>query len=120
MKLVGWCSCAGDNGKDITVVPVQSFDENVAFIEMGSGADLQRKAVKPGEVLLFSWEKLKTLNDLNAIAYSSDHKELYKLRHEIINSTMRASELRWLPLKTKTMKNPVKSTGMLELLGFEI
>lgn len=99
VKLVGWCSYFDDkNGKGITVVPVQSFDDNVAFIEMGSGLDLQRKAVKEGEVLLFSWEKSIKWNDLNAIAYSSDNKELYKLGYEIINSTIRPAELRWLPI----------------------
>jgi hypothetical protein len=97
VKMVGWCSYADDNGKGITVVPVQSFDDNVAFIEMGSGTDLQRKAVKAGEVLLFSWGKSIRWNDLNAIAYSSDNKELYKLRYEIINSTIHPDELRWFP-----------------------
>jgi|GEM_PF-1682223 hypothetical protein len=98
VKLVGWCSYADDNGQGITVVPVQSFDDNVAFIEMGSGADLQRKAVSTGEVLLFSWEKLIRWNDLNAIAYSSDHEELYKLGYEVNNSTVHTDELRWLPI----------------------
>lgn len=97
VKLVGWCSYADENGNGITVVPVQSFDDNVALIEMGSGADLQRKAVTTGEVLFFSWEKPIRWNDLNAIAYSSDNKELYKLRYEIINSTIRTDELRWFP-----------------------
>lgn len=98
VKLVGWCSYADvENGKGITVVPVQSVDDNVAFIEMGSGADLQRKTVKAGGVLLFSWEKSIRWNDLNAIAYSSDNKELYKLGYEITNSTIHSDELRWLP-----------------------
>jgi hypothetical protein len=98
VKLVGWCSYADDeNGNCITVVPVQSFDDNVAFIEMGTGADLQRKVVKAGEVLLFYWEKSIRWKDLNAIAYSSDNKELYKLGYEINNSTIHTDELRWLP-----------------------
>lgn len=95
---MGWCSYVDvENGKGITVVHVQSFDDNVAFIEMGSGADLQRKTVKVGGVLLFSWKKSIKLNDLNAIAYSSDDKELYKLGYKIINSTIHADELRWIP-----------------------
>ncbi|WP_312106522.1 hypothetical protein [Lachnoclostridium sp.] len=98
VKLVGWCSYSeGSNG--ITVVPVQSFDDNVAYIKMGSGADLQQKMVKTGEVLLFYWTKSIRWNDLNAIAYSSDNKELYKLGYEIVNSTIHPDELRWLPSK---------------------
>ena len=97
VKRVGWCSYTDDeNGKGITVVPVQSFDDNVAFIEMCSGSDLQRKEVISGEVLLFSWEKSIIWNDLNAVAYSSDNKELYKLGYEIINSTIQPDGLRWL------------------------
>lgn len=98
VKLVGWCSYSdGRNG--ITVVPVQSFDDNVAYIKMGSGADLQQKMIKAGEVLLFSWTKSIRWNDLNAIAYSSDNKELYKLEYEIVNSTIHPDGLRWLPSK---------------------
>lgn len=98
VKLVGWCSYS-DGKIGITVVPVQSFDDNVAYIKMGFGTDLQQKMVKTGEVLLFSWTKSIRWNDLDAIAYSSDNKELYKLGYEIINSTIHPDELRWLPCK---------------------
>ncbi|MGB8455794.1 MAG: hypothetical protein WCD89_26195 [Anaerocolumna sp.] len=99
VKLVGWYSYInGETGKGLTVVPVQSFDDNIAYIEMGSGTDLQRKVVNAGEVLFFSWEKSIRWNDLNGIAYSSDNKELYKLRYEIINSTIHPDELRWFPI----------------------
>lgn len=98
VKLVGWCSYSdGGAGKGITVVPVQSFDDRVAFIEMGSGPDLQRKPVKTGEVLLFSWEKSIKWNNLKAIACSGDNKVLYKLGYEVNNSKINMDELRWLP-----------------------
>jgi RNA polymerase sigma factor (sigma-70 family) len=46
VKLVGWCSGKYDE-KGITVVPVQCFDEQVAYIEMGTN-NRQRKEVKVG------------------------------------------------------------------------
>ncbi|MDF2512956.1 MAG: hypothetical protein K0S04_2822 [Herbinix sp.] len=97
IKLVGWCNYNDGADNYITVVPVQSFDENVAFIEMGPVTDRQRKAVKSGEVLIFSWKKSINWNDLNGVAYSIDNQELYHLGYEIVNSTIHPSELRWLP-----------------------
>lgn len=97
IKLVGWCSWA-DGDKGITVVPIQCFDANVAYIEMGSGTDYERKDVIVGDVVVFAWNKGIMWNDLNAVAYSSDDKQLYELGYEIINSTVKADELRWLPI----------------------
>lgn len=96
VKLVGWCSY-NDYKNGITVIPVQNFDEQVTYIEMGSDSDLQRKEIKVNEVLLFTWKKSLRWNDLNAVAYSSDNKALYKLGYEINNSTIHADELRWFP-----------------------
>ncbi|MBL4937753.1 hypothetical protein JK636_18775 [Clostridium sp. YIM B02515] len=97
IKLVGWCSL--NNGeKGVTTVPVQSFDKKVSYIKMGSNSDLLVKNIPYGEVVIFTWNKGIPWNVLNAIAYSSDNKPLYKLGYEIVNSAIKADELRWLPV----------------------
>ena len=96
IKLVGWCSGKYDE-RGITVVPIQCFDENVAYIEMGTNDRLQ-KEVKVGEVIIFSWTNSLRWNDLNGIAYSKNDEPLYKLGYDIKNSTIKTDELRWLPV----------------------
>lgn len=98
IKLVGWYSVTSD-GEGITVVPIQCFDDNVAYIKMGDNDDRLRKEVKVGEVVIFSWATSLRWNDLNGIAYSKDDKPLYKLGYEIENSFIKTDELRWLPIQ---------------------
>ncbi|WP_313127910.1 zf-HC2 domain-containing protein [Anaerocolumna sp.] len=96
VKLVGWCSGKYDE-QGITVVPVQCFDEQVAYIEMGTN-DRLRKEVKVGEVMIFSWANSLRWNDLDGIAYSKEGEPLYKLGYDNKNATIRTDELRWLPV----------------------
>ncbi|MGF7143241.1 hypothetical protein HNQ56_001664 [Anaerotaenia torta] len=96
IKLVGWYSGAR-NGHGITVVPIQCLDENIAYIEMGANERL-RKEAKIGEVMIFSWANTLRWNDLDGIAYSADGEPLYRLGYDHQNSTIKADELRWLPL----------------------
>lgn len=100
IRLVGWYSGNYDKG-GLTVVPIQCLDENVAYIEMGTN-DRQRKEVKAGEILIFSWRNSLRWNDLNGIAYSKDNKPLYKLGYDIKNFTIKTDELRWLPVYDET------------------
>lgn len=96
IKLVGWCSYT-TGGKRITVVPVQCYDENVAYIEMGPEPERLRKDIPLKQTVIFSWEKSIPWNDLNGFAYSKDHKKLYRFGYEIKNNTINPSELRWFP-----------------------
>jgi hypothetical protein len=102
IKLVGWCSY-GDKKKFLTVVPIQNYDKNVAYIEMGPVTDRIHKETPLNQTIIFSWNKSIPWNDLNAIAYSKDKEALYHLGYEIKNSTI-ISELRWLPIE-KTADN---------------
>ena len=100
VKMVGWCTMADTgNGEGLTAIPVQSYDEQVAYIEMGPEADRIVKSVPYGDTVIFAWDKDIPWNDLNAIAYSSGGQPLYKLGYEIVNNTIKRDELRWLPIK---------------------
>ena len=73
VKLVGWCSITDTgNGEGLTAIPVQSYDERVAYIEMGPEDYRIMKSVSFGDTVIFAWDKGIPWNDLNAIAYSSD------------------------------------------------
>ncbi len=96
IKLVGWYS-GGTNGKGVTVVPIKSFDEKVAYIEMGS-TDRLRKEVRPGQIVVFSWSSVMRWNELDGIAYSEAGEPLYKLGYETSGQTIKTDELRWLPV----------------------
>lgn len=100
VKLVGWCSMRlSDYGKEVTAIPVQSFDEKVAYITMGKDIHRNSKNISYGEVVVFAWDKLMSWNDLEAIAYSSDDIPLYELGYEIRRGEpIKTNELRWLPL----------------------
>lgn len=101
VKLVGWYSQKdGDSG--ITVVPVQCFDENVAYIEMGDGENRLRKEVKIGDVIIFSWPDGIRWNDLNGLAYSNDGEPLYRLGYDVTDSVIVVDELRWLPINSES------------------
>jgi hypothetical protein len=100
VKLVGWCSMTGtESGKGVTAIPVQSYDKQVAYIEMGPEGDRLIKDVAYGKTSIFAWDKAIRWNDLNAIAYSSSNKPLYKLGYEIVNNHINTDELRWLPIE---------------------
>lgn len=96
IKLVGWYS-ESRNGKGITVVPVQSFDEEITYIEMGSSERL-RKEIITGEVTVFSWNRALKWNELNGVAYSADGTPLYKLGYDTQTGMIKIDELRWLPV----------------------
>ncbi|SHO47680.1 zf-HC2 domain-containing protein [Anaerocolumna xylanovorans] len=97
VKLVGWYSVR-DDGQGITVVPIECFDENVEYIEMGANDSRLRKEIKGGEVIIFSWAKSLRWNDLDGIAYSKEGEPLYKLGYDVKNATIKTDELRWLPV----------------------
>lgn len=100
VKMVGWCSMTDtENGKGLTAIPVQSYDKQAAYIEMGPKEDRLIKDVPYGKTVIFAWDKSIRWNDLNAVAYSSDGKPLYKLGYEIVNNHINTDELRWLPVE---------------------
>lgn len=98
VKLVGWCSMTETDGRGLTAIPVQSYDKQVAYIEMGPEDVRIKKDIAYGKTAIFAWDKSILGNDLNAVAYSSDDKPLYKLGYEIINNHFNSDELRWLPV----------------------
>jgi len=95
LKLIGWCHLQIKD-KGVTVVPVQSFDRNVAYIKMGSFSDELIKDIPYGEIVVFTWDKIVRWNDLNAVAYSNEDKPLYTLGYEIINSYIDINGLKWI------------------------
>lgn len=95
VKLVGWCS-AGDNRGAITMIPVQNFDENVAYIEMGFNVGRYAQETPVGDVIVFTWDKSIPWNDLDGIAYNKSGEPLYYMGYEIKNNTIHPDELRWL------------------------
>lgn len=100
VKMVGWCNIAdSENGKGITAIPVQSYDKQVTYIEMGPKEARIRKDIPYGITVIFAWDKSIRWNDLNAVAYSSDSKPLYKLGYEIVSNHINTDELRWLPIE---------------------
>ncbi|MDF2921358.1 MAG: hypothetical protein K0R57_272 [Paenibacillaceae bacterium] len=99
VKLVGWTSLTdADARTGITTVPVQSFDRQVAYIEMGPEPDRSKQGTPYGETVVFAWDRAIRWNDLNGIAYSGEGKPLYKLGYEVVNNLIRPDELRWLPV----------------------
>jgi hypothetical protein len=97
VKLVGWSSMADRSSRrGVTAVPVQSFDRQVAYIEMGPAKERQKRDLAFGETAIFAWESPIKWNDLNGMAYSEDGKPLYKLGYETVNNSIRTDELRWL------------------------
>jgi hypothetical protein len=100
VKLVGWSSVTDrTGGQGVTAIPVQSFDHQVAYIEMGPEKERQRLDLTSGETVIFAWDSPIRWNDLNGIAYSGDGKPLYKLGYETANQPIRTDELRWLAVK---------------------
>jgi len=100
VKLVGWCSMTDtEKGKGLTAIPVQNFDKQVAYIEMGPEDLRIEKDIVYGETAIFAWDKSILWNDLNAVAYSSDDKPLYKLGYEIVNNHFNTDEIGWLPIE---------------------
>lgn len=100
LKMVGWCSMTdNENGKGLTAIPVQSYDENVAYIEMGPEGNRIIKDAVYGELIVFAWEYSVKWNDLNAIAYSADNEPLYKLGYEKVGGMIKTDELRWLTIE---------------------
>lgn len=95
VKLVGWCS-AGDSRSAITMITIQNFDENVAYIEMGFNAGRYAQETPVGDVIVFTWDKSIPWNDLDGIAYNKSGEPLYQLGYEIKNNTIHRDELRWL------------------------
>jgi hypothetical protein len=100
VKLVGWSSMTDrTGGQGVTAIPVQSFDHQVAYIEMGPEKERQRFDLTSGETVIFAWDSPIRWNDLNGIAYSGDGNPLYKLGYETANQPIRTDELRWRAVK---------------------
>lgn len=99
VKMVGWISMSNvESGKGITGIPVQSFDRQVAYLEMGPEGRRITKDAPYGETVIFAWDRAIRWNDLNGIAYSGEGKPLYRLGYDMANTPIRTDELRWLPV----------------------
>lgn len=96
VKTVGWQSLTDGIDKQITVFAVQTTDPNVKIIEVGSDSNRLRKPITLNETVIFSWDKVITLNDINAIASDKDNLQLYKYEFNPKNlNVTKSGDLRW-------------------------
>lgn len=100
VKLAGWSSMTV-TGKEtgVTAIPVQSYDHQVAYLEMGPPEERIRLEAPYGKTAVFGWSRAIRWNDLNGIAYSAEGHPLYKLGYETVNNLIKPDELRWLPVE---------------------
>ncbi|MCY6485409.1 hypothetical protein OW763_13820 [Clostridium aestuarii] len=93
IKTVGWA-----NNEKCTVYAVESTDDNLAYIEMGSGSDRIKIYSEENEPMIFQWSKPIRWNDFNGIAYSKNGEAIYEFRYPKGN-VLNISEIRWFPIK---------------------
>ncbi|GIQ70406.1 hypothetical protein DUZ99_19600 [Xylanibacillus composti] len=96
IRTIGGVSMANEREK-ATVLSVIVHDPEVTSLEVGLGAQLQRKPVIVGEPVTFSWTESISWNDLNPKALNNDGKTLYEYRYANSHH-IRAVDLRWYPL----------------------
>ena len=97
INTVGWMSYNSSKNQ-ATVLAVQSSDPNVAFIEMGSASEQEKKAVKTGTPIIFSWNKLIQFYDLKPTALSKDGAPLYEYRYPKNTNVISSNDLKWYPV----------------------
>jgi hypothetical protein len=76
------CNFRYDEG--VQLFPVRVYDEKVKSIEATCFGQKQKKEVKSGEVVLFTFDAVGRSNEIEATAYDAVGNEIYRLNEEHI------------------------------------
>lgn len=94
IRTIGYCSVI--NGEESgTIMAVQVKDDKIAYIEAGTELNRERKKVKTGEYILFTWDKAFYPWQVNPIALSENGEKLYQYEYPKSSNYVDLKELRW-------------------------
>jgi hypothetical protein len=84
-----------------TFLSIISEDENVAYIEIGKGSNLQRKQIKKGQRISFLFTKSEQIDFLSPTAFDKDGKKLYYYGLPEGSNFTNQEDLRWHKFEEK-------------------
>ncbi|MCD8510427.1 MAG: hypothetical protein LRY73_11560 [Bacillus sp. (in: Bacteria)] len=97
IRTIGAMSSANDNGESFSLLVIESFDEDVAYIEAGRELKRERQEVKKGESVTFLFPYSKQIDHLNAIAFNEDGEKLYYYGYPNNQIFPNYKDLKWYP-----------------------
>jgi hypothetical protein len=94
LQTVGGMSYRTDE-KAFTLLSVISFDDDVAYIEVGAEQDIQREEINKGEIISFLFPFSKQIDMLNASAFNKNGKKLYYYGYPKGANSFNSNDLKW-------------------------
>lgn len=97
IRTIGAMSSIIKNGEGVSFLVIESFDEDVAYIEAGREFKRERQVVKKGEPVTFLFPFSKQVDFLNAIAFNEDGEKLYYYGYPKNQMFINSKDLKWYP-----------------------
>ncbi len=94
IRTIGWASYTFEDQRG-TVIVIDVMDEDVAYIEAGADLERERKEVKKGELIVFTWDSALFVHEIIPIAYSQNGIELYRYGYPEGTNHLDDREIRW-------------------------
>jgi hypothetical protein len=83
------------NSEAFSFISIQSYDDEVAYIEAGEDSNLERKEINKGERIYFLFPFSKQIDFLNATAFNKDGKKLYYYGYPKETNIINGMDLNW-------------------------
>lgn len=95
LKTIGWISFSNLHNHPLTVVSIENYDKDVAYIQSDIGMTKVMKKIKTGEIITLHWDKASPPQDLHLVALTKTYKRIYRYGYPENSTISDTKDLKW-------------------------